>query len=345
MTYKLHSSFKKKLIDFILIHSSACTLINCPITIKQLIEWINTNKLPYYNIKNYLPSWMRATGRDRFNLEKMTIHSGNLFFYYNDYIQPIIKSYISRSIFKSTNYFYDILMNICQIFSMQIYFPFDKYTQNLFESICKRIIQTKTSGRRFLSTSFHIELTALSIIIIIILLQSINDQLLDEFIQKKFSGKFFSYSCWLKNLNELIYLESIRNYQFYGRNSVLLQSITDNHSKLRYMKHLSKIFDRTIKLTDEEIHEKEKEIREILIENSKTGSLIYAIKTKEFLSEQFNDMSSSKFTFFFLFEDMCGKILSLSLMKKNMFFVDLRRQILPKEIYVNKTLFFQFNYV
>ena len=23
---------------------SACTLIDCPITIKQLIEWINTNK-------------------------------------------------------------------------------------------------------------------------------------------------------------------------------------------------------------------------------------------------------------------------------------------------------------
>ena len=36
-------------------------------------------------------------------------------------------------------------------------------------------------------------------------------------------------------------------------------------------------------------------IRQILIENSKSGSLIYAIKTKEFFTEQFKDLSSSKF--------------------------------------------------
>lgn len=281
---------------FVVVDYSACTLINCPITIRQLIEWINSNKLPYYNIKNYLPSWMPATGRDRFNLEKMKIHSGNLFFYYNDYIQPVIKPYIYRSIFQSSSYFYEILLNFCEIFSREIYFPFDKYTRILFESICKNIIQTKSSGRRFLSTSFHIELSALSIIIVIILLQSINDHLLDEFIQNisKEKYEFFSYTLWLENLNELIYLESIRNYQFYGRNSVLLQSITDNHSKLRYMKHLSKIFDRTIQLNNEQIYEKEKQIREILTENSKSGSLIYAINTKEFLSKQFTDLSSSK---------------------------------------------------
>jgi hypothetical protein len=239
---------------------------------------------------------MRTTGRDRFNLEKMKIHSGNLFFYYNDYIQPVIKPYLSRCIFQSSSYFYEILIHFCEIYCQQIYFPFDKYTRILFESICKRIIETKSSGRRFLSTSFHIELSALSIIIIIILLRSINDHLLDEFIQNisKEKNQYFSYSLWLENLNELIYLESIRNYQFYGRNSVLLESITDNHSKLRYMKSLSKIFDRSIKLNNEQIFEKEKQIQQILIDNSKPGSLIYAIKPKEFFSKEFKDISSSK---------------------------------------------------
>jgi hypothetical protein len=237
---------------------------------------------------------MRATGRDRFNLEKMKIHSGNLFFYYDDFIQPVIKPYISRCIFQSSAYFYEILIHFCEIYCQQIYFPFDHHTRTLFESICKRIIQTKSTGRRFLSTSFHIELSALSIIIIIILLRSINDHLLDQFIQN-ISKEFFSYSLWLQNLNELIYLQSIRNYQFYGRNSVLLESITDNHSKLRYMKSLSKIFDRTVQSSNEKILERENSIRQILIENSKPGSLIYAIKTKEFFTNEFKDLSSSKF--------------------------------------------------
>jgi len=249
---------------------------------------------------------MRATGRDRFNLEKMKIHSGNLFFYYNDFIQPMIKPYISRCIFQSSSYFYEILIHFCEIYSQQIYFPFDKHTRILFESICKTIIQTKSSDQRFLSTSFHIELSVLSIIIIIILLRSINDHLLDKFIQNISKEKYqlFSYSLWLQNLNELIYLESIRNYQFYGRNSVLLESITDNHSKLRYVKSLSKIFNQTIQLNNEKIYERENHIRQILIENSKPGSLIYAIKTKEFLSEEFKDLPSSKLKVLILLESI-----------------------------------------
>jgi hypothetical protein len=280
--------------------NSASTLINCPISIKQLIEWINTNKLPYYNIKTYLPNWMRATGRDRFNLEKMNIHSGNLFFYYNNFIQPVIKPYISQCIFKSSTYFYQILLHFCEIYCQQIYFPFDDDTRILFQSICTSIIQKKSTGRRFLCTSFDMELTALSIIIIIILLRSINDHLLDEFIQNfyKEKQKLFSYSLWLQNLNTLIHLESIRSYQFYGRTSVLLESITDNHSKLRYMKSLSKVFDRNLRSNNdktlEEIHEKENQIRQVLIENAKSGSLIYAMKTKEFFLKEFANLSSSK---------------------------------------------------
>ncbi|CAF1344617.1 unnamed protein product [Rotaria sordida] len=283
-----------------LIHC-ACTLINCPITIKQLIEWINTNKLPYYNIKNYLPKWMRATGRDRFNLEKMNIHSGNLFFYYNNFIQPIIKPYISQCICQSLTYFYEILLHYCEIFCQQIYFPFDNYTRILFESICQRILEIKLTGHRFISTSFDIELTTISIIIIIILLRFINDNLLDEFIQhinkRKENQQLFSYSLWLKNLNYLIYLQSIRYYQFYGRTSILLETITDNHSKLRYMKNLSKIFNHNIELNYEKnfekIYEKEKQIQQILIENSKPGSLIYVIKTKEFFLKEFQNLPSN----------------------------------------------------
>ncbi|CAF1400234.1 unnamed protein product [Rotaria sp. Silwood1] len=283
-----------------LIHC-ACTLINCPITIKQLIEWINTNKIPYYNIKTYLPEWMRATGRDRFNLEKMNIHSGNLFFYYNNCIQPIIKPYLYQSIFQSTTYFYEILLHYCKIFCQQIYFPFDKYTCILFESICHRIVEIKLTRQRFLSTSFDIELTSISIIIIIILLRFLNDYLLDEFIQhinkNNENQQLFSYKLWLKNLNYLIYLQSIRYYQFYGRKSILSETITDNHSKLRYMKNLSNIFNHNIELNNEkklhDIYEKEKEIQQILIENSKPGSLIYAINTKEFFLNKFQNLSSN----------------------------------------------------
>jgi hypothetical protein len=274
---------------------SASTLIDCPITIKQLIEWINNKSLPYYDIKKELPSWMRATGRDRFNLEKMTIHSGNLFYYYHDFIQPVIKPYISRCLIQSSSYFYEILIHFCEVYCRQIYFPFDNYTRIYFDSICQRILQTKSTGRRFLSTSFHIELSALAIIITIILLRSINDHLLDEFIQNISKEKYFSYSLWLRNLNELISLQSNRNYQFHGRNSILLDSITDNHSKLRYMKSLSKIFEHNVHLINENIYQREQHIRQILIENCKPGSLIYAIKPQEFFSEQFNDISSSKF--------------------------------------------------
>ena len=237
---------------------------------------------------------MQASGRDRFNLEKMNIHSGNLFFYYNDFLQPVIKPYISRCIFQSSSYFYEILLHFCEIFSAQIYFPFDQHTRLIFQSLCQRIIQTKSTGRRFLSTSFHLELSALAMIIIIILHQSINDHLLDEFIQHNSKGTFFSCSLWLKNLNELISLQSIRNYQFHGRNSILVESVTDNHSKLRYMKSLVKIFDQNVHLINEKIEERENHLREILKENAKAGSLLYAIKPKEFFSEQFKEFSSSK---------------------------------------------------
>jgi len=242
---------------------------------------------------------MRATGRDRFNLEKVTIHSGTLLFYYNSFIQPVIKPYISRCIFQSTSYFYELLLRICEIYCQQVYFPFDNDTRIIFQSICTIIIQTKSTGRHFLCTSFDIELTGLSIIIILILLRSINDHLLDEFIQNISRDKqdLFSYSLWLENLNELIYLESIRYYQFYGRTSVLLESITDNHSKLRYMKSLSKLFNRNIQLNNEktleQINEKENQIRQILIKNSKSGSLVYAMKTKEFFLKEFQHLSSS----------------------------------------------------
>ena len=242
---------------------------------------------------------MRATGRDRFNLEKLKIHSGNLFFHYNNFIQPMIKPYISQCLFQSSSYFYEILLHFCELYCQQIYFPFDHDTRTVFQSICTIIIQTKSTGRRFLCTSFDIELTALSIIIIIILLRSINDHLLDEFIQNiyKNNQELFSYSLWLQNLNELIYLESIRYYQFYGRTSVLLESITDNHSKLRYMKSLAKIFHRNIQVNNdktlEEIHEKEKQIRQVLINNCKPGSLVYAMNTKDFFFKQFQNLSSS----------------------------------------------------
>ncbi|CAF0956337.1 unnamed protein product [Adineta ricciae] len=285
-----------------LIHC-ASTLINCPITIKQLIEWINTNKLPYYNIKTYLPNWMRATGRDRFNLEKCNIHAGNLVFYYNDYIQPMIKPYISRCIFQSAAYLHTILLHFCELICQQVYFPFDDDTRTYFQSMCTIITQTKSTGRRFLCTTLDFEWSALTMIIILILLQSIYDELFDEFIQNLSNKHLFSYSLWLQNLNRLIYLESIRNYQFYGRTSVLLESITDNHSKLRYMKSLSKIFTRNIQVTNdttlEEVQEEENQIRKLLINNSKPSSLVYAMKTKEFFLKHYPHISSRSLSLFF----------------------------------------------
>ena len=249
---------------------------------------------------------MRATGRDRFNLEKMRIHSENLFSYYNDFIVPVIKPYISQCIFQSSSYFYEMLLRFCELYCHQVYFPFDEHTRLLFESMCTIIVEKTSTSERFLSTSFDMELISLSIIIMIILLHSINDRLLDDFIQHLYKERkqFFSYSLWLKNLNALIYLESVRYYQFYGRKSILMEAITDNHSKLRYMKYLIKIFDQNIEANNdkvlEQIHEQEKQIRQILIENSKPGSLVYAMKTKEFFSEEFQNLSSSKLLTFSL---------------------------------------------
>ncbi|UJR09566.1 hypothetical protein I4U23_013801 [Adineta vaga] len=285
-----------------LIHC-ASTLINCPITIKQLFEWINTNKLPYYNIKTYLPKWMQATGRDRFNLEKANIHSGNFMFYYEIFIQPVVKPYISQCIFQSSTYFYEILLHFCDIYCQQVYFPFDDDTRTFFQSMCTVIIRTKSTGRRFLCTSLDFELSAISMIIILILLRSINDHLLDEFIQNLSKNQLFSYSLWLQNLNQLIYFESIQYYQFSGRTSVLVDSITDNHSKIRYMKSLSKVFTRNVQITNEktteEINEKAEHIRQILIENAKTGSLVYAMKTKEFFVKHYPHLSIHSLSLFF----------------------------------------------
>ena len=238
---------------------------------------------------------MNATGRDRFNLEKMNIHSGNFFFYYNTILQPVIKPYLSRCLFSSSTYFYDILLHLCEIYCQQIYFPFDQHTRMYFQSICQRIVRTKSAGRRFLSTSIDLELSALAMIILLLLLRSINDHLLDRFIQENFPDKnFFSYSLWLKNLNELISIQSIRYYQFYGRTSVLLNAKTDNQSKIRYMQNLSKIFTENL---NADFNTRENDLQQILINNCKSGSLIYAIHSKQFFLEYFQTIPSGKSSF------------------------------------------------
>ncbi|CAF3055202.1 unnamed protein product [Rotaria sp. Silwood2] len=75
------------------------------------------------------------------------------------------------------------------------------------------------------------------------------------------------------------------------------------------MKSLSKIFNQTIEVNKEkkleEIYEKEKQIQQILIENSKPGSLIYAIKTKEFFLNKFQNLSSNSLSS--LFETIVNK--------------------------------------
>lgn len=239
---------------------------------------------------------MNATGRDRFNLEKMNIHSGNFFFYYNTNIQPVIKPYLSRCIFSSSSYLYDILLRLCEIYCQQIYFPFDQHTRMYFQSICQIIVRTKSTGRRFLSTSIDLELSALAMIILLLLLRSINDHLLDRFIQENFpETNFFSYSLWLKTLNELISIQSIRYYQFYGRTSVLIDAKTDNQSKIRYMQSLSKIFTDNLQTINTDINTRENHLQQILINNCKSGSLIYAIHSKQFFLEHFQTIPSGKF--------------------------------------------------
>lgn len=280
-------------------HSSASTLINCPITIHQFIEWINTYRFPYYDIKKYLPPSMHATGRDRFNLEKTNIHSGNIFFYYNNFLQRVVKSYLTRCIFSSPVYFNELLLHVCQIYCQQLYFPFDQHTQRFFQTLSQKIIRTKSTGRQFLSSSIDIELSALVMIIILLLHRSIHDQFVDEFIQENFAEKnLFSYSVWLKNLNELIALQSIRYYQFYGRNSVLVDSKTHNRSKLRYMSSLSKIFDGNLQSINADINTRENHLRQILTNNCQPNSLIYAFHTKEFFLKYFQDIPSSMIFFF-----------------------------------------------
>jgi len=255
-----------------------------------LIDLINENRIPYYNIKSYLPSWMSATARDRFNLEKMTIHCGNLAYFYNEHLQPVIKIYFEKYVFHSNDLFSKLFMNVCEHFCMKLFFPFDNQTKKYFHSISKEILQQKTLGRQFLSTSYHIELSALSIVIIIILLRSINEHLLDKFMRKNFPNRFFSYSLWLDYLNQLNYLQSIKTYQFHGRNSILVKSTTDSQSKIRYMNSLSKIFDRTSSNSIEHITELELQIQKELTENCKDGSLIYAIQTQEFFVKEFQDL-------------------------------------------------------
>ena len=237
---------------------------------------------------------MHATGRDRFNLEKTNIHSGNFFFYYNHFLQPVIKPYLTRCIFSSSTYFNELLLHFCQIYCQQLYFPFDESTRLFFQSLVQKIIRTKSTGRRFLSTTIDIELSALVMIIILVLFRSIHDHLLDEFIHENFPKKnLFSYSQWLKNLNELIALQSIRYYQFYGRNSVLVDAKTHNRSKLRYMSSLSKIFDDNLHSINADNNTREKHLRQILANNCQSGSLVYAMHTKEFFVEHFREIPSS----------------------------------------------------
>ena len=277
-------------------------LIDCPIPVKQLIEWINTSKLPYYDIKRSLPSWMHATGRDRFNLEKARIHPANFFLQYNAHLRPVVKPYIARCFFQSSPaYFYQVLLHVIELVCEQVYFPFDEHTRPFFDSMCKTILQAKSTGRRFLSTSLDIELAALLTLVVLVLLRSIHDPLLDQFLQNlpaQDKRPIFSCTSWLRLLNALARLESIRHYEFYGRTSVLVDSITDSHSKLRYTKSLSKIFDRNIHLDHEtmreDIREQENLIRQSLGKNAAPGSLEFAMKTDEFFTREFPDVSSSE---------------------------------------------------
>jgi ABC-type uncharacterized transport system ATPase subunit len=77
------------------------------------------------------------------------------------------------------------------------------------------------------------------------------------------------------------------------------------------MKSLSKLFNRNIQLNNEktleQINEKENQIRQILIKNSKSGSLIYAMKTKEFFLKEFQNLSSSMSSFHF-YLDVCRSV-------------------------------------
>lgn len=238
---------------------------------------------------------MNATGRDRFNLEKMNIHSGNFFFYYNTILQPIIKPYIARCIFSSGSYLNEILLHLCEIYCREISFPFDQHTRKYFQSICHGIVRTKSTGRRFLSTSIDLELSALAMIIVLLLLRSINDHLLDRFIRENFPEKnFFSYSLWLKTLNELSSIQSIRSYQFHGRSSILVDTRTDNQSKIRYMQSLSKIFTDHRQIISTDLNTREIHLRQILINNCKSGSLIYAFDTRQFFLDYFQDIPSGK---------------------------------------------------
>ena len=240
---------------------------------------------------------MRTSGRDRFNLEKMRIHPENFFLLYQDFLRPVLKPYFLRSIFQSSSYFYRILLHLCQISCKQIFFPYDDDTRPLFEALGRTIVRVEVSGRRLLCTSLDLELAALVMIIVIVLLRSIHDPLLDQFVQHHFREKrnFFSYSVWLRNLNALISLDSTRDYQFFGRTSVLVRSITHNRSKERYRTSLSKVFHGDARTTRGE----EKQIEQIELEltnNCQSGSLIYAMKTEAFLRQAFahSDIASGK---------------------------------------------------
>lgn len=285
-------------------------LIDCPITFKQLIEWINSNKLPYYDIKRSLPSWMHATGRDRFNLEKARIHPANFFFLYNEHLRPVVTPYIARCLFQSSSYFSQVLLHAIERVCEQVYLPFDEHTRPFFVSMCKTILQGKSTGhRRFLSTSLDIELAALTTVVVLVLLRSINDPLLDQFLQNLPANDkrpIFSFAFWLRQLNVLARLESIRHYEFYGRTSVLVDSITDSHSKLRYTKSLSKIFERNIQLDHENmrenIREQETLVRQSLSKNGMAGSLLFALHPDEFFTREFADAPSSKSSSFVTLE-------------------------------------------
>lgn len=275
-------------------------LIGCPVTLRQLIDWINTNRLPYYNIHKYLPLWTKVTGRDRFSLEKMKVRPENLFLYHKNFVRPVAKIYVDRVLSRTNGEFSRILLEFIRISCEQIYFPFDDLTRPIFESFAELMTHKSVErAHRFCSSSFDFEMTSLVIIILLILLRSINDRRLDEFVQNEIAdghSRPFSYSLWIRTMEILNDVRSRRDQQFFGRSSILVNSISDNHSKIRYQTSLSKVFHRTVnEHRDEALQQIDQEIRrleEILELNSQNHSLMFAIRSEEYFRKRFHQDSA-----------------------------------------------------
>ncbi|CAF1530273.1 unnamed protein product, partial [Didymodactylos carnosus] len=285
----------------------ACYLTGQPVTIKQFVQWINDSKLPYYDIHKYLPKWMKPTGRDRFYLCKMTINTSMLF-EYMDIIRSCINPYLNRHIFDNKQLYKQMLTQTCCRYSTQIYLPYNDI-EFLIDHMCNKILSKKRSHKYPIQTTFDIELISLSILILIILLFSLNETVLDDFIQNinqyisdnqdiakefitKYSRRQFSYSLWLNNLEKLNQLEKIRQFQFFGRTSVATMNLLKtNHSLSRYLNCLSNVF-RTIHMTNDyvkiEVENEEKLIDQQLRDNSKQNSLAYLFQTHQYFTDYYN---------------------------------------------------------